>query len=220
MMRLFDNIARCSKFYRGFVNDVKSNCKDPASSIALNIIGSGAPGESASVSLSVSNADKYLFNCGEDCVRQFSDQQRKLSRLKHIFVTQNNWNCIGGISNVSNIIKKTQGWLPLFHGPKQLYKCLKRVLCLSVMSELDFKPIHCNLKHFYEDDTLRVDFISTKTNTTNGNDCHLGRDLYDVFTFVGEIKSNSKMNSQAPTRFMSTIVLHMMFILENNSIID
>lgn len=206
-MRLFVKINRCLKItncYREFVSDVNSTAKVPRA-IALNIIGSGAPGESASVSLSVSNQDKYLFNCGEDTQRLFTDQKKKISRIKHIFVTQTKWNCIGGISCINRIINHSQGWLPMFHGPKQLYKCLKRVLCLSIMSELDFKPIDCNLKNFFEDDTLRIDFISTEVSTVAKQN-HRTRDTDEVLTFVGEVKpgpENSQSVCEPSARFMS-----------------
>lgn len=212
-MRLLSKINRCIKltnFYREFVNDVKSWSK-PSKAISLNILGSGAAGESASVSLSVSNHDKYLFNCGEDCQRHFAVQNRKLSKIKHIFVTQTKWNCIGGISCISRVIYDTQGWLPMFHGPKQLYKCLKRVLCLSIMSELDFKPIDCNLKNFFEDDNIRIDFISTETNTDIKQNFR-PRDTNEVLAFVAEVKPryvNSNGEFEHSAYFMSKLIFHM-----------
>lgn len=212
-MRLFSKINRCLKltnFYREFVNDVKLS-GDPAKIIALNIIGSGAPGESASVSLSVSNKDEYLFNCGEDCYRLFAAQQRKISQIKHIFVTQTKWNCIGGISCASKVINSSQGWLPMFHGPKQLYKCLKRVLCLSIMSELDFKPIDCNFRNFFEDDTLRIELISTEVEEAATKGKHRLRDTHEVLTFVGGVKAQSETAlDDAYGRFMSKLLLHVM----------
>lgn len=216
IMRLLSKIVRCSKitnFYRKFVSDVKST-----EAIAINIIGCGSPGESASVSLSIANQDKYLFNCGEDCRRLFIDQNRKIFEIKHIFVTQTKWSCIGGISFICNFINK-QGWLPMFHGPKQLYKCIKRILCLSILSELDFRPIDCNLKNFFEDDNLHIDFISIKINTTIEQDLYRPRDDHEVLLFIGEVKSQNKNSyikpnerCDVPARFMSSFFFDYVFI--------
>lgn len=222
-MRLFNKINRNykiikkTKFYREFVNDVQFKCKKPQKVVALNIIGAGAPGESASVSISVSNQDKYLFNCGEDSQRLLIDQRRTISRIEHIFLTQTKWNCIGGISCVNRVISGSRGWLPMFHGPKQLYKCLKRVLCLSIMSELDFKPIDCNLKHYFEDDNLRIDFISTEASTPIKQNHRQNGGNDEVLTFVGEVKAKSESDKNkcvSPTRFMSKSFLPLNFIKE------
>lgn len=216
-MRFFSKIVRCSKitnFYRYFVNDVKSN-KNRTKPIALNIIGSGAPGEPASVSLSISNHDKYLFNCGEDCQRLFVDQGKNISRIKHIFITQTRWNCIGGISILSKVINQSQGWLPTFHGPKRIYKSIKRILCLSILSELDFKPIHCNVEKFFEDDSLRIDFISISVEIASkvipNYRC---RDENEVFAFIGEVKAQTENDceqsqgaDELPVRFMGMFLL-------------
>lgn len=196
-MRLFTKIARCVKsthFYREFGQDVKlSQHKNKL--ISLNIIGSGSVGESPSICLSTSNNEKYLFNCGEDCQRLLFDQDEQISRIKHIFITQTKWNCIGGILYICRIINNTQGWLPKLHGPKHLYKCIKRILCLSTLSELDFKPIDCNWKNFFENDALRIDFISIKPNENA-----LGNRSNEVLVFVGKSKAQS---SESMTQFMS-----------------
>ncbi|XP_031621722.1 ribonuclease Z, mitochondrial-like [Contarinia nasturtii] len=200
-MQHLSKIIRHSKtinFYRKFTNDSKTSRKHSAKPVALNIIGAGSPSEEASLSISVENADRYLFNCGEDSHRLFSDQSRKLSDLKHVFFTQNKWNCIGGISCLISELIKRHRWLPMFHGPKQLYKCIKRILCLSCLSELDFRPIDCNPKNFFEDDTLRIDFLSIKANPTSTMDPH-PRDVNEALTFVGEIKSPE---SEVPAYFM------------------
>lgn len=208
-MRLFSEISRCTKltnFYRTFASDVKS-IKSSTNAIALNVIGSGAPGESASVSLSVANQDKYLFNCGEDSQRIFINQDRRIYRIKHIFATQTKWNCIGGISCITKIISNLQDELPMFHGPERLYKCIKRTLCLSILSELDFKTINCNSANYFEDDNVRIDFISIKVNPLAKKD-RRPRDINEVLLFVGEVKTQSENSNtgegcKLPSRFMS-----------------
>lgn len=204
-MRLFAKIGRCVKltnFYRDFVHDVRAN-KHNNNAITLNIIGSGASGESPSVCLSTSSNEKWLFNCGEDCQRLLIERNEKVSRIKHIFVTQTKWNCIGGISCISRMINNTQGWLPMFHGPKQLYKCIKRMLCLSILSELDFRPIDCNQKKFFEDDSLRIDFISITPNGINHGWDRYARDMNEILIFVGEVKAQPE--NVKPSHFMSKI---------------
>lgn len=200
-MLFIRKIARCSKitnFYRDFVNDVKSTTRRPKKQISLNIIGCGAHGESASVSLSVSNCDTYLFNCGEDCQRLLNSQCKSISNIKHIFITQTKWNCIGGISILSKIINESQKRLPIFHGPRRLYKCIKRILCLSILSELDFQPIHCNEKNFFEDDLLRIDFIPIEINS-QCNHTHRLRDDNEVFAFVATVKTSAENDNKIPS---------------------
>lgn len=206
-MRLFNRIHRCAKltnFYRKLANDVKSNT---SKAVTLQVVGSGALGESPSVCLSANN-EKYLFNCGEDCYRLLIDQKTKISSIKHILVTQIKWNCIGGISCLSKEIKTTTGDLPMFHGPKQLYKSIKRILCLSILSELDFKPIDCNPEKFYENDILRIDFISVKVQSADSQT----KIPDEVLAFVGQLKpqqrnsfGDSPHNHDPPIYFLGTI---------------
>lgn len=190
--------SKLTNFYRKFVNDVKLYS---SKAITLQVVGCGSPGESPSICLSTNN-EKYLFNCGEDSNRLLIDQNIKISQITHIFLTQNKWNCIGGISGLSKEINTTQGWLPMFHGPHRLYKSIKRMLCLSILKELDFQPIDCNRKKFYENDILRIDFISTKNPKTTE----------DVFAYVGHIKSQLIDGSQTvsdlnpPIHFIGNIV--------------
>lgn len=213
-MRLFNQIGRCAKilnFHRQYVNGTKS-IGHPAKVVALNVIGSGAPGEEASVCLSTSNEEKYLFNCGESCQRLLFDQKEKISEISNIFITQNKWNCIGGIGCISAIINKTNGWLPMFHGPAELYKCIKRILCLSILGELDFKPIHCNSNLFFEDDILRIDFISITPNAEKKRD-QLLRDTNEVMAFICEVKTqaeehDAQHNNQVPAHFMGMFAIN------------
>lgn len=187
------------------MSDTKS-IENPAKVIALNVIGSGAPGEEASICLTTSNKEKYLFNCGEGCQRLLIGQKEKLSQINHIFVTQNKWNCIGGISGISATINASKGGLPMFHGPKDLYKCLKRILCLSILSELDFKPNHCNSNNFFEDDVLRIDFTSITPNEAKKND-QLLRDTNEVLAFTCEVKTQAEEHDDVPAHFMGMIVI-------------
>lgn len=202
-MHIFVKLLRTSKFtnfYRGFSNQRQLN-----KCISLNVIGSGALGESPSICLSIANNENYLFNCGEDCQRLLTQRQIKISTIKHIFVTQTKWHCIGGISMVGRTINNAKGWLPKFHGPKQLYKCIKRILCLSILSELDFRPIDCNSKGFFENDHLRIEFVSIKANEQNDQQKNM-RDIHEVLLFIVELKAKTaSMDSELESRpnFMS-----------------
>lgn len=210
-MRLFSQINRCAEltnFYRKLVSDSRLSS---SKAITLRVIGCGALGESPSVCLSTKD-ETYLFNCGEDCYRLIKEQQIKSAHIQHIFVTQVKWNCIGGISCFSKEINK-KGFLPLFHGPKQLYKSIKRILCLSILSELNFRPIDCNLKKFYENNILRIDFIPIggAQSTTKTSSQH--SPIHEVLAFVGHLKSQLHANSgesntrrnETSGRFMSKI---------------
>lgn len=195
-MQILAKLIRCAKLsniYRNYSNQVQLN-----KCMSLNVIGSGALGEPPSVCLSTSNNENYLFNCGEDCQRLLAEHRIKVSTIKHIFVTQTKWHCIGGISCVGRSIKNTNGWLPMLHGPKQLYKCIKRILCLSILSELDFRPMDCNFSKFYENDHLRIEFVSIKGNEQQKN----LRDEHEVLAFIGEIKTKSTEDSKSGTHFM------------------
>lgn len=158
-------------------NKAKQSDNRAASKVALHVIGCGAPGEPASVCLSTPGQN-YLFNCGEGCHRLLDYYNQNVSLIKNIFVTQLKWNSIGGISSVTKTILNTTKRLPIFHGPENLYKCIKRVLCLSIMSELDFFPADCNQNLYFEDDTFRIDFIPLKSNI-----CRTG-----VYAYLGKIK--------------------------------
>lgn len=199
-MQIFVKLIRNSKllnFYRCYSKRVQLNKR-----ISLNVIGSGAIGESPSVCLSTSNNENYLFNCGEDCYRLLNENRIKISTIKHIFVTQAKWHCIGGISCVGRTINTAKGWLPMLHGPKQLYKCIKRILCLSILSELDFRPMDCNFARFFENEHMKIEFLSIKRSKQNGLQNNM-RDEHEVLVFVGDIKAKTTVDSESGTRFMS-----------------
>lgn len=175
-------IAKLPNFYREYSKQVQLNrC------ISLNVIGSGGLGESSSICLSISNNENYLFNCGEDCQRLLTECEIKISTIKHIFITQTKWNCIGGISGVGRTINNLNGWLPMLHGPKQLYKCIKRILCLSILSELDFRPMDCNFERFFENDHLKIEFVAIKPNEQIVPQDNM-RDEHEVFVYIAGLK--------------------------------
>lgn len=196
-MQLFCKVVqriKISRFCREFSIEAKpKNVKKAAKSIAIDIIGSGGPGEPAIVCLSTSNKVNYLFNCGEDTQRLLNDQKWNISQIKHIFLTQNRWKCIGGLSCLSKIINQSQGCLPMFHGPSQLYKSIKRILCLSILSEVEFQPVDCNRELFFEDHNLRIDFLSIGTKG----------DQSEVLAFVGKVKDTKDDSA----KFMSTLTI-------------
>lgn len=196
-MQIFFKLIRCaqlSNFYRSYSQRVQLN-----KCISLNVIGSGAIGESPSVCLSTSNNESVLFNCTEDCQRLLTEHRIKIATIKHIFVTQTKWDCIGGISGVGRTIRNANGWLPMLHGPKQLYKCIKRILCLSILSELDFQPMDCNFDRFFENDDLKIKIVSIKRNGQHKNI----RDEHEVLVFIGEVKAKPTVDSKARPHFMS-----------------
>lgn len=197
--------AKLTNFYRKYSKRVQLNrC------ISLDVIGSGGLGESPSICLSISNNEKYLFNCGEDCERLLAEYGIKISAIKHIFVTQTKWNCIGGVSGVGRTINKASGWLPMLHGPEQLYKCIKRILCLSILKELDFRAIDCNSKRFFENDHVKIECVAIKPkNQKNAHDNT--RDEHEVFVYTAALKvepADADATNSMPTfrsHFMGTI---------------
>lgn len=190
--RLIKNLIKTAnvRFESVVTNTARSN-KKPAATVSLSIIGSGSPVELSSVLVSTSNDENYLFNCGEECFRFLNNQNCKISNIKNIFVTQAKWNCIGGVSILSKWIYDITKNLPRYHGPKKLYKCIKRILCLSILSELDFKPIDCNTNKYYEDDTIRIDFIPIRLNNPISTSL---RDENDVLIYNCILKEEPDTN--------------------------
>lgn len=62
----------------------------------INIIGTATGDSSPSLILHY-DSQRYLFNCGEGTQRLCTETKMRLSKLRTIFVSQVQWDCIGGI---------------------------------------------------------------------------------------------------------------------------
>lgn len=177
------NCRRCS-------NKVLPNVyKKPHKSVTLNVIGSGAPGEPASICLSTSNVN-YLFNVGEGSYRLAVQQKIDIKKIQHIFITQKKWSHIGGfLSFIFTIYYKTKK-MPRFYGPPHLYKCFRRILCTTQFSYFDFRNIEMSDEKHYEDDAIRIDFVEIDSNELKeNNEKTLVRDDAKIIVYFCKLKS-------------------------------
>lgn len=182
---LIINWRRCS-------NNVLANVNQkPNKSVTLNVIGSGAPGEPASICLSTPKVN-YLFNVGEGSYRLAVQQKIDINKIQHIFITQKKWSHIGGfLSFIFTIYYRTKK-LPQFYGPTHLYKCFRRVLCTTNFSYYDFGTIELSDEKYYEDDAIRIDFVEIDSNEIKEhNEVTLPRDDTKIIVYICKLKSET-----------------------------
>lgn len=172
---MISNAVRRNVFVAFTNKCLQRRCISSKQPATLNIIGTGALGDPPSVSISTSKTT-YLFNAGEGCSRRCLQQPSTIHNVSHIFVTQNKWNCIGGILGIfihNYLIGSLQ-----FHGPKCLPKILRRKFCSSKLSHSDFQKIEFNANNHYENDELRIDFISVE----------MPNDNTEIFAYICKLK--------------------------------
>lgn len=204
---------RRGKFYKNFASAVEQlrilrndrRCVSDAGkfrrrkdAVSLNVIGAGPPVELSSVLVSTPDNQGYLFNCGEDCVRFLVADKHKLGNITDVFFTQVKWSCIGGISSLNARIHKIKNRLLQHHGPQKLFKCIRRILCLSIMKEIDFNIDQCTPRPHFENDSLRVDFISLIPKLPESTS---PRNINEVIVYLCTLKQSLKPN-QNRTHFL------------------
>lgn len=131
----------------------------------LQVIGSGAIDQNPSLLLSTTN-DRYLFNFGDGASRLFNRVGGQSGRIKNVFLTQSNWQCIGGVPALFLATFLSYGSVPRFHGPPKMNKIIQRILHLSTLGiQINFSTQDVDSKNnFFEDEAIRVDFIELTTN--------------------------------------------------------
>lgn len=165
--------------------------RKPPESITLNVIGSGGPGEPGSICLSTPKVN-YLFNAGEGSYRLAVQQKIDIKKIQHIFITQNKWSHIGGILSFIFAIYYRTKQLPRFYGPTHLFKCIRRIFCISIFSYYDFGSFEMSDQNYYEDDIIRIDFIEIDSNEIKVHNCNgktLPRDDSKIFVYICKLKS-------------------------------
>lgn len=169
--------------------------RKPIQSVTLNVIGSGAPGEPASICLSTPKFD-YLFNAGEGSYRLAVQKNIDIKKIQHIFITQNKWSHIGGVlSFIIKIYYRTKQ-MPRLYGPKNLYKSIRRIFCTTIFSYYDFGSIEMSDQKYYEDDAIRIDFVEINSNEIKENNKKtLPRDNSKIFVYICELKSGTEYNN-------------------------
>lgn len=174
-----ENLRRCLSNVRGV--------DKPAVAVSLNVIGAGPPIELASVLVSTSNNRGYLFNCGEECARFLAQDEHNIANISDIFFTQVKWNCIGGISTLNSLYYKVKNRLFKYHGPKKLFRCIRQILCQSIMKEIEFTPEYCNTNKYFENDTIRIEFVSIEP--TMPVTAHM-REINEVIVYLCTLKQS------------------------------
>lgn len=114
----------------------------------LKVLGSGAADQPASVLLQARD-QRYLFNCGEGIGRVCTNAAISMVKVEHVFLTQSKWECIGGITSLIFSTIVAHGHLPIFHGPKNLFKIFQRMSFLSVVG--------ANYKHRFSEEVFQTD---------------------------------------------------------------
>lgn len=131
----------------------------------LQVIGSGAPDQPASVILRVSNMS-YLFNCGEGIKRYCQDSRVNFKKISNVFFTQSKWQCIGGILNLIFMTFTHSRPPPQFHGPNSLETVFKRMIYLSSKSFLfkhNFTSDVFTSNQRYEDKRIAIEPIELQS---------------------------------------------------------
>lgn len=131
----------------------------------LQVIGSGAADQPASVILRVYNK-LYLFNCGEGIKRYCQDSQINFKKITNVFFTQSKWNCIGGIINLVYMTFAHMQRPPNFHGPQNLQTIFQRMICLSSQTAAVHKYFTSDIftsNQQYEDDRVVIEPIELQS---------------------------------------------------------
>lgn len=135
-----------------------------ASGAHLQVLGSGAQDQPASVILQARDK-RYLFNCGEGIGRLCTNAGISLKKVEHAFFTQSKWNCIGGITSLMFATIASNGHLPIFHGPKNLFKIAQRMSFLSIIGGIykhRFTEANFHSDERFEDHKLVIEPIELK----------------------------------------------------------
>lgn len=124
----------------------------------LVVLGSGANGAPSSVCFEA-HGNRMLFNCGEGLTR-VCKQLGVTHRFDHVFLTQSNWQCIGGLFGmaISMYQKGTRGIT--VHSPQSVENLFETVRT-SVMMNTRFHvstPV-CEVGGSFETSDLRVDYL-------------------------------------------------------------
>lgn len=198
---LIINFRKCSN------KVIPNKSRKPPQSVALSVIGSGAPGEPASICLTTPKVN-YLFNTGESSYRLAMQQKIDIKKIQHIFITQNKWSHIGGILSFNFAIYYGTKQLPRFYGPTHLFKCIRRILCTSNFSSYDFGSIEMSDQKYYEDDAIRIEFV--EIDSIEISEQTLPRDDSKIFVYICQLKSETGCDNfqQKPVHFISEESFH------------
>uniref|UniRef100_T1J1X8 Zinc phosphodiesterase ELAC protein 2 n=1 Tax=Strigamia maritima TaxID=126957 RepID=T1J1X8_STRMM len=92
---------------------------EPASTIALQVIGTGANGTPKSVCVT-SDHRSYLFNCGEGLQRLSNEHKLKINKTENIFITHKHWDNLGGLAGLTLTFQDMGVVNYTLHGPPRI----------------------------------------------------------------------------------------------------
>lgn len=76
----------------------------------LQVIG-GVSKERAPTVILHYDSQRYLFNCGEGTQRLCVENKLKLAKMKNIFLSRINWDCVGGLPGRFSVYTSVALWL-------------------------------------------------------------------------------------------------------------
>lgn len=166
------------------VFDGKGNGNLSKGSVNLRRLDSDAFIQPASLVLQTSR-ENYLFNCGENVTRSIVSTGTSIKRIAHVFLTQRNWNCLGGITALQVETAAGIGAFPTYHGPHGIFDTIERMTNLTAagsMCKQNFSPDIVDLTEFYEDSNFRFDKIRIR------NKYHPERHVYSYLCWMKAVK--------------------------------
>lgn len=152
-------------------------------SVILQKIGS-PPDTSPSLVLQTPN-QCYMFNCSEDNNRTSLSYGIDTGEVTQIFLTQKNWSTIGGVPAILHRTSFATGAPPNFHGPKDIFKSLRRISYLSSLGAAytqTIRPDIINKTGSFEDTDVRIDTIPIASRKQAEN---------DIFSYLCRLKALS-----------------------------
>lgn len=179
--------------------DKKGNGNLVKGTVYLRRLESDAYTQPASLVLQTSRQN-YLFNCGENATRSIFVSGTSNGRIAHVFLTQRNWNCIGGLTSLQVEKAAAMGAFPTFHGPHGLYETIERMTNLTAagaMCKQNFTPDIVDTAEFHEDANFRIDKIPIQ------NKYHPERHVYSYLcrmkAMEGELSAQRMTDNNVPT---------------------
>jgi len=129
--------------------------------VNLQVLGSGAMGSPAAVYL-FTDQKRYLFNCGEGTERLAHENNTKLSRLEHIFMTRSSWKQSGGLPGLSLTLQQICVRNLTLYGPDGLAEIFRAMKRLVFLKDLKVEVPPCEDGVIFDDEVISIQGISFK----------------------------------------------------------
>lgn len=159
----------------------KGNGNLPKGTIYLRRMDSVSLEQPATLALHTSGKN-YLFNCSEGSNQSFRSAGFSISRVAHVFLTQRNWSCFGGISALQTSMGASTGSFPTYYGPDGLYDSIfkmTKMTSAATLCEKNMSPEIVDPADYVEDSDFCFHKILIK------NEFHADR---NVFAYLCRMK--------------------------------